>query len=343
MLIVLNTNITSSDLENIIGLLKSKKIENFIQRNDLSLTLLAPHAGNYFAVEVLESLPGVLKAVPISSPYKLASTESVTHRTTIEVGSECIGDGSLVFIGGPCGIESKDQIYTIARYVADAGVSLLRAGAYKPRTSPYSFQGLGYEGLELLAEVKKEFGLAVVTEAVDTESFSAVERVADMIQIGARNMQNFALLKKAGKSSKPVLLKRGPAATLEEWLFSAEYILSEGNNRLALCERGIRTWSNHSRNTLDLSIVPAAKKLTHLPILVDPSHAVGRKDSVLPCARAAVAVGCDGLLVETHCNPEEALSDGAQALLPSDFLTLVDQCKEVHRVVSQPVVLKSGF
>jgi 3-deoxy-7-phosphoheptulonate synthase len=261
----------------------------------------------------------------------------------IDVAGIRIGDGSLCLVGGPCAVESRDQLFGIARYVAESGVKLFRAGAYKPRTSPYAFQGLGIEGLALLAEVKKEFSLGIVTECLDNMTFDEVEEVADIVQIGARNMQNFSLLKRAGHSSKPILLKRGNSASLDEWLLAAEYILSEGNSRVILCERGIRTWSDHSRNTLDLSVVPAARRLTHLPIFIDPSHAVGRRESVLPCARAAVAVGADGLLIETHCQPEQALSDGPQALLQSDYMDLVDQCREIHKLLQAKTALHLGF
>jgi len=235
----------------------------------------------------------------------------------------------LAIAGGPCGVESKEQVFAVARYIAEAGVRLFRAGAYKPRTSPYSFQGLGPEGLALLRAVKKEFDLGIVTEATDLESFADVERVADLIQIGARNMQNFALLRRAGNSDKPIMLKRGQGATLEEWLSAAEYILSEGNSRLILCERGIRTWSNHARYTFDVSVIPAVKAISHLPIIADPSHATGRSDLVIPCALAGVAAGADGILVETHCQPASALSDGQQALLPNDFATLVTRAYKI--------------
>jgi 3-deoxy-7-phosphoheptulonate synthase len=238
-------------------------------------------------------------------------------------------------VAGPCGVENREQLFTIARYVAEAGVRLLRAGAFKPRTSPYAFQGLGSEGLALLDAARREFDLGIVTEATEVENFDEVEDCADLVQIGARNMQNFALLRRAGRSSKPVLLKRGPSATLEEWLFAAEYVLGEGNRQLVLCERGIRTWSSHARNTLDISVIPAAKSLTHLPVMVDPSHAAGRRDLVIPCARAAVAAGADGLLVETHCQPAKALSDGPQALLPSDFHLLMRQVRGIHALLAE--------
>lgn len=297
-----------------------------VQRTAIGIT------GNKGALEApaFESLPGVLEVIPVTHAYKLVSREVKAEDTVVDVGGVAVGGKDLVVIAGPCAIESREQTLTVARAVKKAGAHLLRGGAFKPRTSPYSFQGLGLEGLSLLAEVRAEFDLGIVTEATEIEVFDDVERSADLIQIGARNMQNFALLKRAGRSDKPVLLKRGPSATLEEWLYAAEYILGEGNRNVVLCERGIRTWSNHARNTLDLSVVPAAKALTHLPIMVDPSHATGRRDLVLPCARAAVAVGADGLLVETHCQPEKALSDGPQALLPSDFVQLVEQCGRIH-------------
>jgi 3-deoxy-7-phosphoheptulonate synthase len=231
-------------------------------------------------------------------------------------------------------VESREQLFTVARYVAESGARLLRAGAFKPRTSPYAFQGMGAEALRLLEEVRREFDLGIVTEATEVETFDEVEHTADLIQLGARNMQNFALLKRAGRSEKPVLLKRGPAATLEEWLFAAEYVLSEGNRNVILCERGIRTWSQHARNTLDVSVIPAAKLLTHLPVIADPSHATGRRDLVIPCARAAVAAGADGLIVETHCSPDQALSDGPQALLPSDFFQMLDQARAIRAVLA---------
>jgi 3-deoxy-7-phosphoheptulonate synthase len=236
----------------------------------------------------------------------------------------------LAIIGGPCGVESKEQVLAVARYIAESGVGLFRAGAFKPRTDPYSFQGLGPEGLALLALVKQEFHLGIVTEATDLEAFPGVEKVADVVQVGARNMQNFALLRRAGKSEKPILLKRGQGATLEEWLLAAEYILSEGNCRVILCERGIRTWSNHARNTFDVSVIPAARALSHLPVIADPSHATGRRDLVIPCALAGVAAGADGILVETHCQPSSALSDGQQALLPNEFLALVDRARKIR-------------
>ncbi|MDR0498709.1 MAG: 3-deoxy-7-phosphoheptulonate synthase [Holophagales bacterium] len=261
--------------------------------------------------------------------YRFASSDNTLGRLVIDVCGISIGGPTLAVIGGPCGVESKEQVFAVARYITESGVGLFRAGAFKPRTNPYSFQGLGQEGIELLALVKREFNLGIVTEATDLESFPGVEKVADVVQIGARNMQNFALLRRAGISEKPILLKRGQGATLEEWLLAAEYILSEGNARVILCERGIRTWSNHARNTFDVSVIPAVKALSHLPVIADPSHAVGRKDLVIPCALAGVAAGADGILVETHCQPSSALSDGQQALLPNEFSMLVNQAFKI--------------
>ncbi len=330
MLILMDEAATEDQLSGVLKVLESAGLRPQVQRGSGTLSVLAPQASQALKPDRLECIPGVRRVVPISSPFKLASADTAAGRTVVEVRGVRIGGPDLALVGGPCGVESREQLFTVARYVAEAGVKLLRGGAFKPRTSPYSFQGLGAEALRLLDEVRKEFDLGIVTEATEVENFDEVERVADLVQIGARNMQNFALLKRAGRSGKPVLLKRGPSATLEEWLFAAEYVLGEGNRSVILCERGIRTWSDHARNTLDLSVVPAAKGLTHLPVMVDPSHAVGRRDLVLPCARAAVAAGADGLLVETHCRPEEALSDGPQALLPSDFLRMVEQVRSIH-------------
>jgi 3-deoxy-7-phosphoheptulonate synthase len=330
MLILMEPGCPAEHVRAVVAFLEAAGIRPQVQDAGAGVSLVAPHASMVFRADRLETLKGVRRVVPITSPFKLASLDGAAGRTVVEVHGVRIGGGDLVLVAGPCGVESREQLFTTARYVAEAGVRLLRAGAFKPRTSPYSFQGLGEEGLRLLDEARREFGLGIVTEATEVETFDAVEACADMVQVGARNMQNFALLRRAGRSAKPVLLKRGPGATLEEWLYAAEYVLGEGNRNVVLCERGIRTWSDHARNTLDVSVVPAAKGLTHLPVMVDPSHATGRRDLVGPCARAGVAAGADGILVETHCRPEQALSDGPQALLPSDFLRLVDECRRVH-------------
>ncbi len=343
MLILMRAEADSGEVDRVLALLRERGVRPQVTRTEDATCILAPDASKALSAEQIGALAGVLKVVPISSPFKLASLDGAMGRTVVEVNGVRIGGGDLALVAGPCGVESREQLFTVARYVADAGVKLLRAGAFKPRTSPYAFQGLGLEGLRLLEEARKEFGLGIVTEALDVETFDAVEEAADMVQIGARNMQNFALLRRAGRCAKPVLLKRGPSATLEEWLYAAEYILGEGNRQVALCERGIRTWSDHARNTLDLSVVPAARALTHLPVLVDPSHGTGRRDLVVPMARAAVAAGADGVLVETHCNPEKALSDGPQALLPSDFARMAAQLEGIHRVLRQTRGALSGL
>jgi len=281
--------------------------------------------GNHGALDPVdfEVLPGVEQALRVTKPYKLVSREVKPADTVVEVGGRLIGGPGLTIIAGPCAVESEAQTLEVAQRVAAAGADLLRGGAFKPRTSPYAFQGLGRSGLEILARARERTGLPVVSEAVDEESMAMVEEYADAVQIGARNMQNFSLLKRAGRSRLPIFLKRGLSATLDEFLMAAEYIVSEGNYRVFLCERGMRTFADHSRNTLDLSIVPSVKRLSHLPILVDPSHGTGRRDMVIPMARAAIAAGADGLMVEVHADPDRALSDGPQALLPEQFETLV--------------------
>ena len=281
-----------------------------------------------------EDLPGVAEAIRVSKPYKLVSREVKPDDTIVAVGGVAVGAPELVLIGGPCAVESREQILAAARAVKAAGGQLLRGGAYKPRTSPYAFQGLAEVGLRLLAEARAETGLGVVTEAIDVETFDLVERYADCAQIGARNMQNFSLLRRAGRARIPVLLKRGIASTLEEFLMAAEYILSEGNYQVILCERGVRTFADHTRNTLDLSVVPAVERLSHLPIIVDPSHGTGRRDKVLPMARAAVAVGAAGLMVEVHPNPDQALSDGFQSLYPEQFLELAEECRAISHLLA---------
>ncbi len=274
-------------------------------------------------------MPGVTDAIPVTKPYKLVSRECKPEDTIVQVGDIAIGNGNLVIMAGPCAIESELQALTIAGHVKASGAHIFRGGAFKPRTSPYSFQGLGKEGLEILAKVRETTGMPVVTEVMDEDTFDLVESYTDIIQIGTRNMQNFSLLKRAGRASKPVLLKRGMAATIEEWLMAAEYILEGGNSQVILCERGVRTFADHSRNTLDLSSIPVVRKQSHLPIIVDPSHAAGRRDQVIPLSRAAVAAEAHGLMVEVHHEPEKALSDGAQSLYPDQFTLL---CKQVNAI-----------
>jgi 3-deoxy-7-phosphoheptulonate synthase len=297
--------------------------------------------GNQGALEPaeFETLPGVAEAIRVSKPYKLVSREVKPEDSLIRVGegdgAVTVGGRELAIIAGPCAIESREQAFAAAERVRKAGARLFRGGAFKPRTSPYSFQGLGKEGLEILAEVRRAFGLLIVTETIDPENCDLVEEYADVLQVGARNMQNFSLLKRVGRSPKPVLLKRGMSATLEEFLMAAEYILSEGNYNVILCERGVRTFADHTRNTLDLSVIPAVKRLSHLPILVDPSHGTGQREKVIPLSRAAVAVGADGLIVEVHPEPERALSDGYQSLFPEQFEILMDQITAIARVLGR--------
>jgi 3-deoxy-7-phosphoheptulonate synthase len=280
-----------------------------------------------------ESLPGVAEAIRVSKPYKLVSRETKPENTVVMVNGVPVGGAGIVLCGGPCSVESRDQILESARAVQAAGAQLLRGGAYKPRTSPYSFQGLGEEGLRYLADAREETGLGVVTEAIDVETFDLVESYADCVQIGARNMQNFSLLRRAGRTQKPILLKRGMSSTLEEFLMAAEYILAEGNYNVILCERGVRTFADHTRNTLDLSVVPAVQSLSHLPIIVDPSHGTGKRDKVLPMALAAIAVGASGLIVEMHPSPEHAVSDGYQSLDPEEFAEMADDCRAIAELL----------
>jgi 3-deoxy-7-phosphoheptulonate synthase len=286
-----------------------------------------------------DELPGVQEVVRVSKPYKLVSRDTKPDNTIIQFPgtSVTVGGPGLAIMAGPCGIESREQAFAIAERVAKGGAQFFRGGAYKPRTSPYSFQGMGEDGLKIMAEIRDRFGLLIVTEAVDYESLDLVDQYADMIQIGARNMQNFSLLKRAGRARKPVLLKRGMSATLEEFLMAAEYVMSEGNYNIVLCERGVRTFADHTRNTLDLSVVPAVQRLSHLPIIVDPSHGTGKRNKVTPLSRAAVAVGADGLIIEVHHDPDHALSDGMQSLYPDQFDALMVQVQQIAAVLGRSV------
>jgi 3-deoxy-7-phosphoheptulonate synthase len=298
--------------------------------------------GNQGEVEqgTLGEMPGVQEVIRVSKPYKLVSRDVKEENTVLRfVGTDAtIGGKNLAVIAGPCAIESRDQAFAVAERVARAGAQFFRGGAYKPRTSPYTFQGLGEAGLRIMAEIRDRFGMKIITEAIDNESLELVADYADVIQIGARNMQNFSLLKRAGRAKKPVMVKRGMSATLEEFLMAAEYVMSEGNYQVILCERGVRTFADHTRNTLDLSIVPAVQRLSHLPIVVDPSHGTGKRNKVTPMSRAAVAVGADGLIVEVHNQPDKALSDGAQSLYPEQFEELMVQVRQIAAVVGREVV-----
>ncbi len=348
MLVVMHARATSEQVSAVC-----KKIEEMglrphalpgAQRTAIGITGNQGEVGT----ALLENLPGVQEVIRVSKPYKLVSRDMKEENTVVRFPGfdATIGGRDLAIIAGPCAVETGEQAFKIAERVVRQGARFFRGGAYKPRTSPYAFQGLGLDGLKILAEVREQFGLLIVTEAMDHESLELVEEFADVIQIGARNMQNFSLLKRAGRARKPVLLKRGMSATLEELLMAAEYVMSEGNYNVILCERGVRTFADHTRNTLDLSVVPAAQRLSHLPIIVDPSHGTGKRNKVGPLARAAIAVGADGLMVEVHNDPERALSDGAQSMYPDQFDELMTQVRQIaailDRSVAAPIQLASS-
>jgi 3-deoxy-7-phosphoheptulonate synthase len=296
--------------------------------------------GNPGAVDPshFENLPGVSEAVRVSKPYKLVTVDLRADKTIVQVGDATIGGEELAIIAGPCAIESRPQAFAVAEAVRRSGAKFFRGGAFKPRTSPYAFQGLGEDGLKILEEIRESYGLKIVTEALDEAGVDLVERYADVIQVGARSMQNFTLLRRVGKSRLPVLLKRGLSATLDEWLLAAEYIMSEGNYQIVLCERGIRTFAQHTRNTLDLSAIPAVRRISHLPVIVDPSHGTGKNYMVTPLARAGVAVGADGLIIEVHDQPDHALCDGAQALTLAQYERLVTDVRAIHEVLAPATV-----
>jgi 3-deoxy-7-phosphoheptulonate synthase len=290
--------------------------------------------GNQGAIDGrrFENLPGVAEVIRVTKPYKLITLDLRPEKTVVRVGGATIGGNELAIIAGPCAIENREQAFAVAKAVQQSGARFFRGGVWKPRTSPYAFQGLGEKGWQIMTEIRKAFGLKIVTEALEEHHIDLIEEYGDVIQIGARNMQNFSLLRRAGRSQLPVLLKRGMAATLEEWLLAAEYIMAEGNYNVILCERGVRTFTQHTRNTLDLASVPAIRRISHLPVIVDPSHGTGSAYMVTPLARAGVAVGADGLMVEVHDHPELALSDGAQALTPSEYAQLIREVRVVRDV-----------
>ena len=291
--------------------------------------------GNDKPVDItrFEMLHGVAEAIRVTKPYKLVTLDLRPEKTVVRVGDAEIGGEQLAIIAGPCAVENREQLFAVAETVKRSGARFFRGGAFKPRTSPYAFQGLGEEGLKLLAEVREAFGLKIVTEAVDEASADLVDKYADVFQVGARNMQNFSLLKRAGRSPLPVLLKRGLSATVDEWLLAAEYIMAEGNYQIILCERGVRTFAQHTRNTLDLAAVPAVQRISHLPVVIDPSHGTGKNHMVTPLARAGVAVGADGLIIEVHNQPERALSDGAQSLTLEQYEQLAREVLAIHEVI----------
>ena len=335
MLIVMDRSATEKQIRAVVDHIESLGLAAHaipgVERTAIGIT---GNEGSLSAGE-FELLPGVLQAIAVTRPYKLVSREARDERTRVLVGGVPIGEGTFTVIAGPCAVETESQLMEIARRVKAAGAHLLRGGAFKPRTSPYSFQGLGEEGLRLLAKARTETGLPLVTEAMDPEGLKLVAEYADAIQIGARNMQNYSLLKAAGRAGRPVFLKRGMAATLDELLMAAEYIVSEGNYDVFLCERGVRTFSDHTRNTLDLSVVPAVQSSSHLPILVDTSHGTGSRAKVPPMSLASLAAGADGLMVEVHHQPDRALSDGPQALLPEQFDLLMQNLRAMAPLVGR--------
>lgn len=335
MLIVMKPDATEAQVEEVLEVIRNLGFKPHpmpgATRTAIGIT------GNPGAIDPanFEMLSGVGEAIRVSKPYKLVGRDLKHEDTVVRVGDVDIGGPEPAIIAGPCAVESLEQTMEIAEIVESCGVKLFRGGAFKPRTSPYSFQGLGKEGLKILARMRDRFGLGIVTEVLDTETADLVEEYADIMQVGARNMQNFSLLRRVGQARKPVMLKRGMSATLDEFLLAAEYIMAEGNYNVILCERGVRTFTDHTRNTLDLSIVPAVQHRSHLPIIVDPSHGTGKRHKVIPLARAAVAAGADAIMVEVHNHPEQALSDGPQALLPDMFKQLVAEVRAIHKVIAE--------
>ena len=338
MLIVMKSDATDGQVEAVVRVIEELGLRAHpmpgASRTAIGIT------GNQGSVDAshFENLPGVSEAVRVSKPYKLVTLDIRSEKTIIKVGEATIGGDELAIIAGPCAIESREQAFVVAEAVRRSGARFFRGGAFKPRTSPYAFQGLGEAGLKILEEIRETYGLKIVTEAMDEAGVDLVERYADVIQIGARSMQNFTLLRRVGKSRLPVLLKRGLSATLDEWLLAAEYIMSEGNYQIVLCERGIRTFAQHSRNTLDLSAIPAVRRISHLPVIVDPSHGTGKNYMVTPLARAGVAVGADGLIIEVHAQPDHALCDGAQALTIGQYEQLVGEVRTIHEVLAPAAV-----
>jgi 3-deoxy-7-phosphoheptulonate synthase len=339
MVIMMKLDSPKEDLEEVIKKIHSRgcKHHEIWGAEKLAIGITGQTAA--LSKEEFLTMNSVVDVYRVSKPYKLVSREVKSEDTIINVGGNPIGSDGLTIIAGPCSIESKQQIFDIAGELKEMGVKLLRAGAYKPRSSPYSFQGLKEKGLEFLSEVKKELGMMIVTEAKDTETLPAISEIADIIQVGARNMQNFSLLEAVGELSNPILLKRGLAATIEDLLMSAEYILSHGNYNVILCERGIRTFETYTRNTLDLNAVPVIKKNSHLPIIVDPSHGIGIWDKVPAMAMAAIACGADGIMIEVHNHPENALSDGFQSLTPKNFRALLNKLEQLAPIVNKKVAL----
>ena len=338
MIIVLRPDATEEQINHIIEKVQKLGLSPHVSKGTERTIIGVIGPEDILRVTPLEVFPGVEKVIPVLAPYKLVSREFKTEDSVIDLGKGVkIGGKKIVIMAGPCAIENIDRLYAIATEVKKAGATVLRGGAFKPRTSPYSFQGLGEEGLKYLNKVGRDLGLVTVSEVMDPREVELVAKYADVFQIGARNMQNFNLLKEVGLTKKPVLLKRGMSCTVKELLMSAEYILSGGNFNVMLCERGIRTFEESTRNTLDISAIPTIKELSHLPIIVDPSHAAGKWGLVAPLSKASVACGCDGLIIEVHDHPEEAMSDGAQSLLPSNFANLMQELKVLAKAVGREI------
>ena len=337
MIIVLRPNATEKQINHIVDRVKKLGLKPMISKGVERTIIGVIGEEDVLRVQPLEVFPGVEKVMPVLAPYKLVSIDFKPEKTIVDVAGVKIGGKKIPVMAGPCSIESHQTLLKVAKAVKKAGASVLRGGAFKPRTSPYSFQGLGEKGLKILHDVSKELNMPTVTELMDIRDIDLVERYSDVIQIGARNMQNFDLLKEVGLSKKPVLLKRGMMSTIEEWLMSAEYILSNGNFNVILCERGIRTFEKATRFTFDVSAIPVVKKLSHLPVVADPSHATGKWSLVTPVGAAAIAAGVDGLLVEVHSNPEEALSDGTQSLLPANFKTFMKEATHIAKAVGRSI------
>jgi 3-deoxy-7-phosphoheptulonate synthase len=324
MVINMGSSATEDQIQHVIDRVKECGFQPHVTRgSERTIIAAVGSGGSRAALEALKAAPGVEDVVPIAHPFKLVSRQTRRERTRVQVGEVCIGGDEVVVIAGPCSVESREQLFSTARAIKAAGATMLRGGAYKPRTSPYDFQGLGTEALHLLREVRLETGLPVVTEVMSTDDIEVISEHADMLQVGARNMQNFSLLRQLAKVEKPILLKRGPSASVKEWLLAAEYLLAGGNENVVLCERGIRTFETEMRNTLDLAAVALARELSHLPVIVDPSHGTGRRDLIGPASRAALAIGADGLIIEVHPCPERALSDGAQSLNLEEFAAMI--------------------
>ncbi len=337
MIIVMKPEAGKKEIDNIVEKLQKYGLEAHLSQGKQVTIIGVIGDKAVLADSNMELMPGVDRLVPITESYKLVNKKFNAKNTVINIGGCEIGGDNFTIIAGPCSIESEEQIFEVAKSVHSSGVKILRGGAFKPRTSPYSFQGMGEEGLKLMKNAASQFGMTVVSEVTSLATLVQAEPYLDIIQIGARNMQNFELLKEAGRTGKPIFLKRGLSATVDEWLNAAEYIIREHNNQVILCERGIRTFETSTRNTLDISAVPVLKSKTHLPVFIDPSHASGVKDYIIPLARAAAAVDCDGLMVEVHPNPDKAMSDGAQSLTPIEFNELVSQIKPIVEIMGRKI------